>query len=348
MKRLPSIATLALLGFGCGPILGIHDLTGDASSNASGSGGAGAQGGGTATGGGTGGTGGACDRDCLGGPCEDGACKPVEIAKTKGKPSGLGLDAKNVYWADEGNGANGQVVQQAKVGGDTLILADALPSPRFIAVGSGVFPGVHFALADSILRVKPDSPGADTVESGLDGVFDLEVNEAALFWFQNDASVWVREESGKFPMVSGGSEVTAIEVDNQTLFWITPTKVERQILGTLNPLLVSGGEPRALGLAANRLLWSDKSTSKIRTSAPDGSDIQSPADATAVLDLDADDTYVYWATQSSVTKKRLDGTGESVVVATVPGFVGFVKVDDQYAFFAATDGFTGTIHKVAK
>jgi hypothetical protein len=346
MKRFPSIAALALLGFGCGPLLGIHDLTGDASSNASGSGGAGAQGGGAATGGS--GTGGACARDCLGGPCEEGTCQPVEIAKTKGKPSGLGLDAKNVYWTDEGDGANGQVVQQPKAGGDTLILADALASPRFIAVGSGAFPGVHFALADSILRVKPDSPGADTVESGLDGVFDLEINESALFWFQNDASVWVREVAGKYPVVGGNSEVTAIEVDEQTLFWITPTKVERQLLGTLDRLLVAGGDARALGLAANRLLWSDNSTGKIRTSALDGSDIRSPADAIDVLDLDADDTYVYWASHSSVTKKRLDGTGESVVVATVPGFVGFVKVDDQYAFFAATDGFTGTIHKVAK
>jgi hypothetical protein len=97
---------------------------------------------------------GACGHDCLGGSCVEGTCQPVELATGQSSPSGIAVDAENVYWV-----TLSAVHKLPKSGGTPVALALNQDQSRTVASDGA---NVYFGGTMTHVRSVPVAGGGPT------------------------------------------------------------------------------------------------------------------------------------------------------------------------------------------
>jgi hypothetical protein len=122
--------------------------------------------------------------DAGGPPAADGdgasAAPPVRLVR----PSGIVVDAANVYWTDAGNPgsipADGALVRMALAGGTPTALATGLNGPGDLALDSA---NLYWASADGTIMRAPLSGGPPTMlAAGQKDPHDIVVDATSVYW----------------------------------------------------------------------------------------------------------------------------------------------------------------------
>ena len=122
---------------------------------------------------------GACGRSCLGGDCIDGKCAVQQLSTGLNRPSGIVLDATQVYWTDT---YDNSIYSVAKAGGLKAVVTTGGVDPYGpISIDGST---LYWATGASISRVSTSGAGKSAVIAGEAYIPDLTQDGSQLFWLR--------------------------------------------------------------------------------------------------------------------------------------------------------------------
>jgi hypothetical protein len=225
---------------------------------------------------------GRCGHSCLGGTCKDGSCQAFPIVQGQGGPWPIAIDKDNVYWGDV---EDDKIVMSKKDGTGVVVLAQGaannVNTPLDIAVSGDGF--VYWANRVYASATIPGSVARCSIANGCSGKGQVLANKL------------------DYP--------TSVATDGTNVFWIENygdlvgrvTK-DGTGAGTLVANLTFG---HAVALDDTFVYFTSDNTvgrlPKTAASAPDGGPFQTiyTNGFLYALNLEVDDTTVYWATDLS-------------------------------------------------
>lgn len=250
-----------------------------------------------------------CSRDCRGGDCVAGVCKPATLATNQAHPTGLAIDESYVYWTNQA--PLGAVMRARKTGAaQPEIVAANQDSPFDIAVDDtnvyftatgGELPdagqvlsapksGLRQGEAPTVLAAKQTRPAG------------IAIHDDYVFW---TAQGVVRSCHRLVPWTSGENVrdpgvLHAIAADVSYVYWSNTT--EQRIMykgryeddGSVGHLLAdTGSPPRGVTAAKGLLYWAEEggrimkwNTVSLQATVVTKDD--------AAWDVSADGADVYW------------------------------------------------------
>jgi hypothetical protein len=319
--------------------------SGGASSGGASSGGAAGSGGAVGFGGtsGTSGSGGRCDRDCEGGECSNGACKPVMLWKAQNlshNPKVLALDDAYVYWARP-------IMRVPKSGGMSELLSPDMVDAVFgIAVDdSHVFWGTPSFGPVRRVPKGGGSPQALTMENV--GANRIAVDASGVYFTGSAFS-----SSGVYHMHHDGSGLrkltpegdSGIAIDEDFVYFAINTKNElyRMGKGGSDPTLIATA-PLAQEVAqyGDVVVFNAPGDRSIRRVPKRGGPTTVIGSIAAErIAADADGVYFTDVNLRRILYIPIDGFsgGEALVVAEVQGIPGAIAVDETRIFWTVDYG----------
>jgi hypothetical protein len=281
------------------------------------SGGAGGIGGQTGSGGHAAGSGGG-----------GGAPAPVAVVLAQGfSPSLIATDGANVYWTNEGSGADPTSNNVARVpvdGGpaDKVILADNQGSP----VGIGVLDGfVYWAAEDwGEIRYAPTGSDAGTwafLADNLSAPYGLAIGGQHVVWSEVGGNrIALAPPGGSTePLATGPAEparLRLIATADGYAYWIgmNDTMVRRVLLDGSTTVedvaadeLDTAGQPRAIVATATRVYWTNPSAGTVNsadtTAIPPVTTKTTLASAQSGprIGMAVDGAHLYWANMGTIS-----------------------------------------------
>jgi hypothetical protein len=110
----------------------------------------------------------ACGKDCLGGACIDGVCRPLVLAENQAGPTAIAIFDDWVYWANTGDpnaSVTGSIGRVRKDGSSSRLYTQSVGYPIALAVDTAnVYVGRGFG-EGPILRIDPASGFASDLSS---------------------------------------------------------------------------------------------------------------------------------------------------------------------------------------
>jgi sugar lactone lactonase YvrE len=305
---------------------------------------------------------GACGHDCLGGACTMSQCQPVVIASGQNEPSGLALDATNVYWVNFGDGSVRSVPKAGLA--VTTYVAGGAPGNN-VAVDSqfaywttnGTDGGV-FACA------LAGCPGAKQLASNQPNASGISVVPTQVYWTTavDDGGVFQSALSGGNAVVvaSGQGYPQRVATDGTYVYWTahdagTINRCPLSGCSTTPQVLVAGmPSPHGLMVDATSIYWANEGTttnggSVYRANLDGSSTTLIASGLTSVSNVAADGTNAYWTETNIGLVQRCPVTGCSVPVNVAVGQSSpFFIVIDAKAIYWGNRVSAGAIVKLAK
>jgi hypothetical protein len=259
---------------------------------------------------------------------------------TSPDPRFLVVDAKNVYWTDDGDGSSGGAVLSVPIDGGTVTtLATGLVSPGGIAVDASNVYWVDFGVLNPPGDVMKVALGGGTpvtlaTSSGTPTHMTIDANN--VYWTDGDA-VWQVPKGGGAPLMVAedkGGLTSGVAVDSTYVYWTseaspdggsplnTGSVMKTPIGGGATTVLATGQSiPLDLKVDATNLYWVNQG----ETTTPNGMVMKLPLAGGAavalatgqntVFDLAIDSTNVYWNDWGQQTLTMTNGSLMRVPIA---------------------------------
>ncbi len=324
----------AMLSIGCGGDLARSSGSGG-SSGSSGAGGSGSSSGGTSSSssGSTSGSGASSGGGCASGEvmcngaCTAGPCLTTLAADPKA-PTGIAVDASNVYWTDSDS-----VMKVPIVGGTPTSLASGQNGPWAIAVASGYVywtnrgsPGSGYS-DGSVARMPSDGSGSPlTLATQQTKPQSLAVDGANVYWISGQTLMSVPVDGGVAAtvLVSQEMPINGVALSDTSVYWTSGASP-----GSVMTMPKSGqGMPTrfasasallsAIAVSSTNVCWISTANMKTESNClPVGSPGGTPSQllgwgAPGFLSMAVDDTAVY------LTALTAPGSSNSGSVNSVP------------------------------
>jgi hypothetical protein len=319
--------------------------SGGASSGGVSSGGAAGSGGAVGSSGtsGASGSGGNCDRDCEGGECSNGACKPVTLWKAQNlshKPSVLALDDDYVYWARP-------IMRVPKSGGMSQFITEDMVDGVFgIAVDdSHVFWGTpSFGPVRRVPKgggalqaLTMENVGANRIAADASGVYftGSAFSSSGVYHMHHDGS-------GLRKLTPEGD--SGIAIDEEFVYFALSTKNELYRMGKdgSDPTLIATAPlPYEVDQYGDFVVFNARGDRSIRRVPKRGGPTTVVTSmAGERIAADADGVYFSDVEFRRILYVPIDGfpSGESLVVAEANGRLGAIAVDDTRIFWTVDYG----------
>jgi streptogramin lyase len=268
--------------------------------------------------------------DCLGGACEAGTCRPVEISAPEPEAQGLAIDATNIYWTNTNTVGRVSTCPLAGCNGAPTVLATGQAAPNaVIAIGEDVF-WTNYS-GSTLMRCARtgcnQTPAVHTTMSPLTAGFGRLATDGALLFFTDGGNGKVHScplgacAGTHATLASFQQNPWGIAVDETSIYWVNDA-----LTGSVEKCPKSGcGANNALRV----------------TLAPN----QNQARTLAI-----DETYVYWTATAGGTVARCAKTGcngvANVLVSALQSPHG-IAVDATHVYFTER-GTVNAIKRVPK
>ena len=264
---------------------------------------------------------GACGHSCLGGDCAAGICQPIVLSSAQNFPTGIAVDATNVYWTNyKITGALGYAVQKVAkdaTGQGTIASSNTqdVYAPISVATdGTNVYWANYYGnggVPKTINQIGVN--GANLVQLGSgDGTSAIALGGGSVWWGNRYATVKI----GKVA-IGGGSVVAfaqrtsaiadydpgGVVADATHVYWTNSGAgtIYAQPLGTpctdtSCTVFVTDPTtgPGALAMDASTLYWVSFKDGTIRSRKKDGTGQKTLAINQPATNIATDGTSVYW------------------------------------------------------
>ncbi len=298
---------------------------------------------------------GACGHSCLGGGCANGMCQPVAIVTGRTNPTGIAVDANNVYWTE--NSFNGQVMQAPVGGGTVTTLAALRDYPYAIAVDATT---VYWQDDVANMAVPIGGGTAVTIAAipslgGGQGQGGLALDPSSLYWTNDNEYAGMVMRS---PYDGGAASTLASGLTYPNTLALYAGNLYFTVNGHVAMVPTSGGgattlaafnngTSTALAVGPTGIYWTDELLGPLLTVGLDGGTPTTlAANTTQPFGVAIDATHVYWTTFSGGTVMRLPlAGGTPVTVASGSGSPMALALDSAFVYW--TDQTAG-VWKVAK
>jgi len=327
---------------------------------------------------------GGCNHSCLGGTCVAGACQQVILATGQNSPSGVVLDASNIYWSNGGTSNTAGVFRVSKDGGAVQSLISAtLGGIGGLAIGGNQ---LYFALNDfrtgtserRVMRANLDGSGMTAFSPAhTEGLESLLVSGNFVFYAARSTSstsifrapLLAQGQAGagvESLFASEPAAVVTLTVAGNCLYYVsqaTPAIVFRKCSATeaaTQYYLGAGGVVFGLQNSADNafLYFSDASRGVLRSPLAGGAFEVLATVNPGVPTVDANALFYFRQTGSLGAPACTDahtlfrasktiGGGDPVAIVPPPqACPSRVAVDAQAVYWSTTEG--GNVMKLAK
>jgi hypothetical protein len=309
---------------------------------------------------------GACDHDCLGGPCAGGRCQPVPLAQGRAKPGGMAIDDTSLYWVDQGFDADaGAVLRCPKSGCSANVTTLASGLINAYAVGADAN-SVYFNDGQSVLKCPLAGCGGAPTTLGSVGFLDvggIAVDGKNVYWdsdFDSVAQCSISGCGGAPTTIGSGNGVAGIVSNGKDVYWgslggssAATGQVSKVAVGGGTPLPLGSSQfrPYALALDATNVYWANNGDGTIMACAlggcPSPTPIGSEMGYPGAIAVDA--SGVYWVDSGgSIFRCPIGGCGSNkpTSLASGQGILDAVVLDPANVYW--TDNSNGTVMRVAK
>jgi hypothetical protein len=219
---------------------------------------------------------GACDHSCLGGACTDGHCEPSVVANGQEAPSGLALDATQVYWTTQ---TGGTISKAEKLDVEnTVVLADMQPGAFQIVQDEAYLYWTNSG-GDAVMKIAKDG-GDPILFASENGPGSIAADDEAVYWVMIgdetfDGFVRRKPKAGGpvQDLATDPGYLTGVAIEGDYLYWgnksvgtLGTNQIKRifKTGGSVEVIADAPGSPRGLAFYDGALYWVEEYGGAIR------------------------------------------------------------------------------------
>jgi hypothetical protein len=233
----------------------------------------------------------------------------------------MAVDAGDMYVAEQNDAAAGRIRKYPAAGGNPVIIADNLVSPRSIAVRGGI---VYWSdVGDASISRAPTSGAGPTTQMAISqpSTYKVAVDDTSIYWLSaGDGAVRKLDLGAVVPstptMLSTTSQnVTDMVIDGTSAYWLDENG--NNAFSTIYKVSLQGGQK--MMIASQEFTYSGK--------------------------LALDGSYLYW---DAVPFSRVPIAGGKVehIPQAAPPYASSIAIDATKAYWTGMDGTVNALGKL--